>query len=356
VAFDRPTLAALVTRIRSDFRGRLSIAGPLVRRAMADVLAAVWAGAVHMLHGHLEWAAKQLFADTSDEEQFLRQSGMYGIDPTPATFAAGDGVATGANGSVIPTDTIVQLEEGITYRVTADAVIAGGVATVSLEAVLAGSAANAVPGATLIFESPIPGVVAQVSVASGGITGGFGQEEIDGTRDRLMLRFREPPEGGADQDYIAWALAVGGVTRAWVYRHELGLGTVVVRFVLDEEVSIFPDVTTVAAVQAALDVQRPTTAEVTAAAPTPLAVGFTIAITPDTSDLRAAAVAELTDLLFRVAEPGDGVGRGTVRLSQIRTAIGVAVAPEGDYDLTVPAADVVPGTGQMPILGTVTWL
>jgi uncharacterized phage protein gp47/JayE len=354
VAFDRPTLAALVGRVRADFRGRLSIAGPLVRRAMADVLGAVWGGAVHLLHGHIEWASRQLFPDTSDADYFLRQAAMYGITPTPASFATGNVIATGVNTSVIPEDTIVQLDEGVTYRVTGDAVIAGGVATVALEAVLAGSAANVDAGATLTFESPITGVDATVTVASGGLAGGFEQGSIDSTRARLFLRWQEPPEGGADQDYRAWALAVAGVTRVFVYPNELGLGTVVVRFVLDGEADIFPAAPVVAAVQAALDAERPITAEVTALAPTPLAVDFTISVTPDTTDVHNAVEAELGDLLFREAEPGDGAGRGTIRLSRILVAIGVAEGVE-DFTLTSPVADVVPATGALPVMGTATF-
>jgi uncharacterized phage protein gp47/JayE len=352
VPFARPTLSSLVDRVKSDIRGRLGIAGPLVRRTMADILAAVWAGAVHMLHGHLEWAARQLFPDTSEREFLLRQAGLYGITPTPATFAAGNATATGSNGRVIPAGTILQLAAGIAYRVTAVATIAGGTATLALEAVLAGSAANVAAGATLSFESPITGVDSSVTVASGGITGGFDEEDTEGTRDRLILRLREPPQGGAEQDYKAWALAVAGVTRVWVFPNENGPGTVVVRFVLDGQPNILPGPLAVAAVQAALDAQRPITAQVTAAAPTSFPVNFDIEVSPNVPAVQAAVRAELADLLFREAEPGNGAGRGTIRLSRILVAIGVADGLE-DFVLNAPTADVVPGTGALPILGDV---
>lgn len=356
MSFERPTLAALVLRVKSDLRGRLGLSGPLLRRAMADVLGAVWGGAVHMLHGHLEWAARQIFADTAERAYLLRIAAMYGITPTAATYSAGTVTATGVNGSVIPVDTILVHPDGLTYRVTVEATIAAGTAAVSVEAVDAGAAGDQVEDVELSFESPIAGVDSTATVTgAAGLTGGFDEETTDGTRDRLLLRLREPPQGGASQDYEAWALAVAGVTRAWVYENENGLGTVVVRFVLDEEADIFPDVPTVAAVQAALDAERPITAEVTAEAPTPLEVDFTIELTPDTADVRAAVEAELTDLLFREAEPGDGVDRGTIKLSKIQVAIGVAEGVE-DFAVTVPAADVVPATGELAIMGTITWV
>lgn len=352
--FTRPTLAELIDRVRGDLRGRLEIGGPLLRRAMADVLGAVWAGAVHTLYGYLDWAVRQLFADTSEREQLLRQAATYGITPVPAEFATGNVTATGVDGSVIPVDTVLRLDAATAYRVTTGATIASGTATLAVEAALAGAAGNLPAGTALTFETQIAGVNATATVATGGITDGVDEEGTEEVRDRLLLRLQEPPEGGADQDYIGWALAVAGVTRAWTFPVELGLGTVVVRFVRDGDVSIFPDSTAVAAVQAAIDAKRPITAVATAAAPTNLAVAFTIHIVPDTADTRAAVTAELTDLLARDAEPGDGAGRGTILLSAIRTAIGIA---EGvtDYTLTVPSADVVPGVGQLPTVGTITW-
>lgn len=364
--FARPTLAELIARVRGDLRGRLEIEGPILRRAMVDVLGTVWAGAVHTLYGYLDWLARQLFGDQAEREWLLRKAAMYGLTPVPATFAAGDVIASGLESSEIPADTILRLDAVTAYRVTSSQLIdSEGAATLPVVAVLAGAAANVPAGTSLTFESPIAGVEAVAVVDgnpavpedhpdAGGITGGFDEEGTEELRARFLLHLREPPQGGADQDYEAWALAVAGVTRAWVYPHELGLGTVVVRFVLDGEDDIIPDSGAVAAVQAALEAERPITAEVTAAAPTELEVAFTIAVTPDNGDTRAAVAAELADLMLRVAEPGDGAGRGTVLLSQIRTAIGTA---EGvtDYTMTVPAADVVPGVGELPTVGTFTW-
>jgi uncharacterized phage protein gp47/JayE len=321
---------------------------------MADVLGVVWAGAVHTLYGYLDWLARQLFGDTAEREQLLRMAALYGISPVPAAFATGNVTATGTNGTSIPAETILRLDAATSYRVTTGQVIAGGTATLPVAAVLAGAAANVPVSTTLTFETPIPNVNSTATVATGGIAGGVDEEGTEELRDRYLLRLREPPEGGADQDYEAWALAVAGVTRAWVYPNEDGLGTVAVRFVRDGEAPIFPDGGEVAAVQAALTAQRPITAQVTAKAPTNLAVAFTIHIVPDNADTRAAVTAELTDLLNRVAEPGDGVGRGTILLSAIRTAVGVA-EDVTDYTVTVPGANVVPALGELATVGSLAW-
>ena len=324
--FTRPTLGALVVRLRSDFRGRLGFVNPLLRRAMTDVVAAVWAGATHGLHGHLVWVTEQLFV-TSAVMEFLRKKHgpLYDMSPSPATYAAGEGTATGTNGEEIPEDTIlVRSSDGATYRVTALATIASGEATLAIESELAGEAYNLDEGETLNFQTPIAGVDSEVTVDAGGIQGGHDEEGEEEFRDRILLRKRRPPTGGSDQDYIGWALSV----------------------------EIFPDPADVTAVQAKLDEERPTTAEVTAEAPDELAIPFTIEINPDTAANRAAVTAELQDLFDRVGEPGDGAGRGTILIAEIRTAIGVAVA---DYTLTTPAADVVPAVGERPVVGVITW-
>ncbi len=362
--FARPTLADLIDRIRGDLRGRLELGGPLLRRAMADVLGAVWAGGVHTVYGFIDWAARQLFGDTADSEVMLRRAAMYGITPVAAAFATGNVTATGTNGVSILAGTILKLDSATSYSVVTGQVISSGTATLPVKAVLAGVAANVASGTALTFETPVPGVSSSAVVATGGLAGGIDQESPAEVLDRYLLRLREPPEGGADQDYEGWALAVAGVTRAFVYRNEdatgaFALGTVTVRFMMvdpaDATLEVFPSGGDVTAVQTALNAQRPITAVVTAKAPTSLAVAFTLHIVPDNADTRAATTAELTDLFRRVAEPGDGAGRGTVLLSQINTTVGIA---EGvtDYTVTVPAANVVPALGQLPVLGTITWI
>lgn len=356
MSFARPSLSDLITRVKGDLRGRLEIGGPLLRRAMADVLSTVWAGAVHLLYGYLDWVSKQIFADQSDSDQLIRQAGLYGITPIAAEFASGTATVTGTNGSTILAGTILALDSVNSYSVATGQTIASGTATLPITAVLAGSAANVPSGTTLTFQSPVAGVSSTATVAAD-ITNGEDQETTDELRARFLLRLRQPPEGGADQDYEAWTLAAGvGATRVWVYPNELGLGTVVVRFVEDNNaVSIFPVTGDVTTVQAALNAQRPITAAVTAEAPTELDVAFTIHLVPSNADTQAAVAAELKDLFFRVAQPGNSTGtQGIVLLSQILTATGTADGVT-DFSVSVPSANVVPGIGKLPTVGTFTW-
>lgn len=353
----RPKLIDLVNGIREDLRVRLEAHGsPLVRRSLAPILSTAWAGAIHMLHGHLEWVSRQAFPQTAEREALIRYARPYGISPTPATFAAGPVVVTGTNGQPVGEGARLRRADGVVYAVTTGDTISGGTATVQVEAVLPGEAGSCDAETVLSFESPLAGVDTDAEVGEGGLIGGNDEEGTESLRARLIARLREPPQGGADHDYVAWARAVPGVTRAWVHPHELGLGTVVVRFVRDADDDPIPSGGEVAVVQAALDAERPITAEVTAAAPSSLALDLTLSITPDTPETRAAVLEEVGELLERDAASGDGAtDQGTIRLSQLRVAIGSATGVS-DYTLTSPVADVVPALGELIFLGTVTWL
>jgi len=347
--FLRPTLADLVGRIMTDLTTRLGLSGAALRRSVIGVLARVVAGAVHLLHGHLDYLSKQLFPDTSEVEYLERQASLYGIARLPATFATGAVVATGLPTSVIPEDTRLQRSDGVEYATQAEAIVDGtGSVLVSVDAVEAGVGGNAEIDVVLTFVSPISGVTATAPVTVA-ISGGTDTESDDALRERLLTRMRQPPQGGSEADYITWAKEVAGVTRAWVYPSELGPGTVTVRFMRDGDLNPIPDAGEVAAVQAHMDPLVPVTADLTVLAPIADTLNFTIEISPDTSATRAAVQAELTDLLTREAEPGS-----TILRSQIDVAVGTA-AGVNDFSVTVPAADVTHVTGHIATFGSISW-
>lgn len=350
--FTRPTLPELIDRIQKDLETRMPFTGPVLRVSVVYVVARVLAGAVHGLYGFLSFMAQQLFADTATTTYLERKASEYAITRLAATPATGNVTATGTNGVVIPAGTVVRRSDGTAYVTGTDATIAGGSATVGLTALVAGAAGNADSGIILALGSPIAGVTSNVTVTSDGLVGGTDQEADAGLRTRYLARVQAAPQGGSAADYITWAMSVDGVTRAWVFPAELGPGTVTVRFVRDNDgtgTAIIPDSGEVAAVQAVIDTLRPVTATPTVAAPIADAVAFTMHLANDTADARAEVIAELTDLIARRGAPG-----ATILLSEIRTAIGVAVSPD-DFALAAPTADSTHATGHLPIMDTVTF-
>lgn len=350
--FQRPALDELIARILTDLQTRLSPNNVVMRRSAIGAQAYAEAGAVHLLHGHLEYLSRQMFPDISDAEFLDRQASLFGITRTPATFATGNVTATGTNGTVIPVGTHLQRADGATFTSTANATIALGTATVAVTADVAGAAGNTDVAVNLTFVSPIAGVNASAAVAVGGLSLGADVESDDAFRAEVIARLRQSPQGGSVADYETWAMQVSGVTRVWVIDEGLGPGTVLIYFVRDGDGSgaaIIPDSGEVAAVQSYIDSRRPVTANVTVVAPTSVALNFTIHLSPDNTDTRAAAQAELVDLIARDGTPG-----GTILLSQIRVAVGVADGV-ADFNVTAPAADVVYTAGHIPVMGTITW-
>lgn len=349
MSFTRPTLSEIIARVQSDIDAGLDGADSRLRRSPLDVLAKVEAGVAYGLYGYLDWIARQALPDLADEEQLLRWVTIFGLARKPATAAAGAVTVTGANGSVIPAGALLMRGDGAEFEIQAQATIAGGTATVQVEASEPGAGGVSVAGVKLTFVSPIAGVNAVATVAGGGVGGGADEEAIDALRERLLARIRETPNGGAATDFERWTLEVPGVTRAWIYPSWMGAGTVGVTFVMDEREDIIPQPADVDQVAAYLDPLRPVTAQVVVFSPLDTPLNLSIAIAPSSLAVKAAIEAELRDLLYREAEPG-----GTLLISHIREAISTA-AGETDHALTVPAGNVTVDAAELLVLGDITW-
>lgn len=354
--FSRPDLPTLIERVTADIESRLPGADARLRRSNLNVLARVHAGAAHGLYGYLDWIARQILVDTADAEFLERHAAIWlPSGRTPAAYAVGQALATGAEGAVIAAGTLVKRADGTRYASEGEAVIVGGQALITLVAEVAGQAGNAAAGTPLNLDSPIAGINATMTVTTSALSGGADIEDDDALRARVLTRIQQTPHGGARHDYIAWAKEIPGVTRAWCYPLEMGDGTVTVRFVRDNDVSALPDAAEVAAVQAYIEALAPVGMQVFVLAPVAVPVTFTIHSTPDTAAVRAAIEASLRDLLIREAEPEGGNGEGNLLLSHIREAISIA-ADETDHTLISPVADVSPSLGQMATFGSITWV
>ena len=349
--FSRPTLSDLVDRIVADVSTRvLGIEGSILRRSILGVLARAEAGAIHMLYGYLDWIAKNTIIDTAESEALERWAAIWGVDRLAATASTGAVTFTGTNNSFVPAGTLIQSQDGVQFTTDADATITAGTAVADVTAVIAGTAGNIEAGASLFLVSPISGVQTAAIVGVDGIAGGTDTESDDGLRARLLDRIQRPPQGGSATDYVQWAREVAGVTRAWVYPLENGAGTVVVRFVTDDDPGgIIPGAGKIAEVAAYIAERRPVTADVYVLAPVAVPLAITIKISPNTTAVQTAVAAELADQISRDAIPG-----GTVLISRLREAASVATG-EANNEFVTPTADVVSATGDITTLGAITF-
>lgn len=345
--FDIPSLPALVARADSDLS---ALADTALRRSDQQVLSRCHSGAAYGLYGYLGWLSRQILPDTCDEDVLARWAAMKVVPRTPASGASGGVVMRGAVHSVLDAGSLLQSQDGRQYRTTQTVVFASDRETVSVRAVVPGAVGNAPAGLPLSLVSPNVGVQDQGEVAVGGLTAGTDEERLEAWRARVIADFRRIPHGGDEQDYESWAMEVPGVTRAWTRGNHLGLGTVAVFFVRDNDPDPIPGAEAISAVQVHLESKRPVTAEVYTLAPQPLPVEYQIALTPDSATLRARVEAALRDLHLREADLGQRL---------VWTHIGEAISGtpgEEDHRLMAPAADVVPAENQLPTFGGVEWL
>lgn len=349
--YNRPTLTDLIDQSETDIEARLPGADARMRRSNLNVLARVLAGGEHGLYGFIDWASKQMLPDTAEAEFLDRHSNVWGISRIPASFASGNVTFSGTNGTTIPAGTKLKRSNGTIYTMPSEALIGSGTVTTAVTADAVGTASNGDAAGAISLISPIAGVTTQATIAAGGLTGGADAETDEANRARVLTRIQQPPHGGAGFDYVTWALEQPGVTRAWVYPLELGLGTVSVRFMMDDIYSDgIPLASDVTALQTAIDLARPVTADVTVVAPVAVPLNITtLTITPSSSTVQAAIEAEIADLILRTAEPG-----ATIKVSHIREAISIA-AGETDHSLTDPSADITHTTGQIAVVGTYPW-
>ena len=351
MSFSRPSLPAIIQRVRNDALSRMTGDDDVLRRADAEVYSRVLGGVAHGLYGFIEGLAKQIIYDAAEVEFLERWCSIWGIPRKAAAAATGAVTFSAQAGAVVPAGTLLQALDGVQFETTADATVTPPTASAPIAAVVAAAAGNRAAGQALALVSPIVGV--QPTATAGALSGGADVELDDALRARLLARIQQPPHGGAANDYITWALEVAGVTRVWVSSQELGAGTVTVRFVRDNDgtgAAIIPDGAEVGAVQAYIDARRPVTAQVTVVAPVAVPLNFSIqGLVPSNATVQAAVQAELQDLLLREAVPG-----GTILLSHIRAAISAA-AGETDYVLLAPVANVANAVGNMSTMGAITW-
>lgn len=352
MSWDRPTLKTLNERIAKDFSARLLDGGPVLSRSVIAVLAKVWAGACHLMYGVLAWLYRQIFVDTAENEYLERWARVWSISRKLATSASGTVSITGANGSVIPSGTLlINNTTSLQYSLNSDVTIgSAGTVDATVTSVTAAADSNVDAGILLSLVSPIAGVDSSVTVGSDGLTGGTDDETDDSLRERLLERIRNPPRGGSKADYIRWAKSISGVTRAWCYPMEQGIGTVGVTFVCDDATDIIPSSEIISRVKTYIDSVRPATVkEVYVYAPQILTVNITVKLNPNTVALQTAVQAELTDLFSSESQPG-----ATIYLSHINEAISLA-SGEIDHTITAPTADIIADDGVMPVLGIVTF-
>lgn len=345
MAFDRPTLRELITQMTTD--AEREAGAKQLRQSNLRVLPKVFAYACHGLYGFITWILKQLFPDTAEKQFLERQASIQGIYRRAASKATGTLTVSYTEGATLPVGTIFMADDQTRYETTAEPEV--GSYTVPVQCLETGTIGNREAGQTYTLVSPVVGVDAEAVGSE--MAGGAEAESDESLRKRLLFRLQNPPRGGAKEDYIAWAEEVPGVTRAWCFPKEQGIGTVVVRFATDGMTE--DGIPTSGMVQIVSDYiaeVAPVTATPYVVAPVAKPVNFRIKdLIPNSESVRAQVEAELKSLFIKEAHPGEAL-----KLTHIQQAISSA-AGEDDYELLEPTADVPADSTQLLVVGEVIY-
>lgn len=343
--FETPSLPVLVQRTQSD------LASDSLRQSDAQVLARTLGGAAFGLYGYLDWISEQILPDSADESTLERIAALRLNQPRKAAQAASGSVSyTAATGALLDSDTLLQSNDGRSYKVLTTRVSGNGSNSVQIQALDAGPLGNADPGLELFPVQPVQGIGNRFVVEAPGLSGGLAAESIESLRSRVIRSYRVVPHGGSAADYETWALEYPGVTRAWCRRNYLGPGTVALFVMRDDDATPQPDEAQLAEIQAYIEPLRPVTAELRVLAPALVPVTYKLRLTPTTNAVRAAVEAQLRDLHNREGGLGE-----TLLLTHIAEAISSA-AGEHDHLLVEPNADVTAQPRELLVFGGFQWL
>ncbi|CAJ2713192.1 baseplate J/gp47 family protein [Burkholderia pseudomallei] len=370
--FARPSLSDLRTQVASDIAASVPGSDPLLRIGNLKVTGTAQAGLAHLHYGYIDYIAKQAVPWTATDEYLAGWGALKNTYLKAATPATGSVTFSGSSGT-IPAGTQVVRGDGVTYTTNADATVSGSSVTVAVTATTAGANGNCDSGTALTLGTAITGIQSG-GTAAGAFTGGADVETQSAFGSRVMAAFQASPQGGAQADYKNWALAVSGVTRAWVAPNGFGTGTVVVYFMMDVSEAAhngFPQgingvsqydqgpggvprgvVATgdqLAVANYIINLQ-PVTALVYACAPIQNTVNFTLTGTSSwNATTRSAVSAAISGVFLANGSPG-----GTINMSDIESAIG-AVSGTAGFVITSPVGNITNATGNLPVLGTVTF-
>jgi uncharacterized phage protein gp47/JayE len=358
-----PTLATVRGFVRDAVRANLPGADANVPNSILRVLSDVTGAACHLVLQYVDWLSLQLLPDTAETIWLDRHAQIWLVNSDGSTgrklstLASGTITATGTQGIVVPMGSelisapTIPGVPAIMYQTMQTVIMSAGPTPISVQALDPGSAGNLLYGTVISFSPIIPSIDMDTTVIE--MFGGTDTETDDELRARILQRIQEPPMGGDATDYEAWALQVPGVTRAWSSPLEMGIGTVTIRFMMDDlradnyGLPTDDDVVTVATY---MNTKRPVAVKdfyVEAPIPFPLALHINN-LSVDDDGTRASIANELQSMLYEKTFPGC-----TVYRSWVEAAISNAINVD-HYELVFDTTPM-PSPGHLPILGSIIY-
>jgi uncharacterized phage protein gp47/JayE len=354
-----PTLRDVRGQVRDYIQSTLPGSDANVPNSVLRVLSDSQGGLCHLTLQYIDWLALMLLPDTAEDEWLDRHGKIWLVNADGstgrkvATLSKGVAQFNGlGGGNLVPKGT--QLTANTVGFETMEDVYVDAIqpTRVPIRALDPGSAGNLPDGTELGMVVTIPGVDQTAYVVH--LAGGTDTETDEQLRSRILRRIQQPPMGGSAYDYEAWALAVPGVTRAWCAPLEMGIGTVTIRFMMDDlraDNDGFPLPQDVEAVRAYIDSKRPVaTKDFFVEAPVKQPITCIIEdLEPNTEAVRAQIDLSLREMLLVAAAPGQTIYAAWKNYA-IMNAAGVV-----SFRLVNNDDDVMQSPGHMAVLGNIIY-
>jgi len=232
-------------------------------------------------------------------------------------------------------------------------------ASVPVESDDPGASENQLADAPLTLQSPIAGVDNEAWVDFGALGGGTDQETDAELRVRLLERIQNPVAHFNANEITSKAKEIAGVTRVFVEEITPVVGQVTIYFMRDNDTNPIPTASEVTAVTAKIAEIIPANtdpSDVFVNAPTGVSTDFTFsALTPNTSTMQNAISANLRQFFDERTTVGVDIDEDAYR-SAIFNTVDTETGDEiSTFTLSAPSGDVTIATGEIGVLGNVTY-
>ncbi len=240
-----------------------------------------------------------------------------------------------------------------TITVTSDS------ATIAIISTEFGQDQNQDAGTEISFNATIAGVDSTTRVQFGAIGGGTDTQSDEDYRAEVIDAYQNPISTFSSAAIERQAKLISGVTRVFVEEITPAVGQVTIYFTRDNDDNIIPDAGEVITTKNKILEIKPAhvdDADVIVSAPTGVTVDFVFtALSPNTSTMQSAITANLQALF----EDDTTVGDDLLQLAYNSTIFNTIDPDTGNlvvsFTLSTPASDVPISTGELPVLGNITY-
>lgn len=302
--------------------------------------------ALNAAYAYLKYISQQIIPTTAEGDFLEAHCASKGIYRKKETAANGIILVKGTVGAELFAGSVwTNPETGLSYKVMETVVFEAETAEVRVVCLEKGAKGNLLNGQVLNLSQSAAGVENAAVVLSVGA--GADKETDADLLSRYLVYMRNLYYGGADSDYLKWALSVEGVNRAWVSGCEVGAGSVTVRIMTPWGM---PDDALCQKVWAYIETLRPVTAKrIFVMSPKVRRIDLAISgLTPNTAENRERAETALAGFFAEITDLG-----AVIRVTDLNAVLYNSLNG-ADYKLELNA-NINCAVSELAVLGEVRW-